>query len=106
MDKEELERQLALTKEQLDLAWAYIASLSKEVDYYYTRYNRLCKVKEESYNQVIVRVEDAAGNVEDVAGNVKEFNNVIVESFFDMNTLKYTMIIKLKEAENEQNKTK
>lgn len=99
MDKEELERQLALTKEQLDLAWAYIASLSKEVDYYYTRYNRLCKVKEESYNQVIVRVEDAAGNI-------KQFNNVIVESFFDMNTLKDTMIIKLKEAENEQTKTK
>lgn len=62
--------------------------------YYETRYKWLSKVKEESYKQVIVRVEDAAGNV-------KEFNNVIVESFFSMDILKDTMIIKLKEADNE-----
>lgn len=92
MDKEELERQLALARE-------HIAFLSKKAVYYENRYKWLSKVKEESYKQVIVRVEDAAGNV-------KEFNNVIVETFFYMNTLKDIMIIKLKEAENEQNKTK
>ena len=88
MDKEDLERQLALARE-------HIAYLSKKAVYYETRYKWLSKVKEECYNQVIVRVEDAAGNV-------KEFNNVIVESFFDMNTLKNTMIIKLKEADTNK----
>lgn len=92
MDKEYLEMQLALARE-------HIAYLSKKAVFYETRYKWLSKVKEECYKQVIVRLEDAAGNI-------KQFNNVIVESFFDMNTLKDTMIIKLKEAENEQNKTK
>lgn len=88
MDKEELERQLALARE-------HIAYLSKKAVYYETRYKWLSKVKEESYKQVFVRIEDAAGNV-------KEFNNVIVETFFNMNTLKDTMIIKLKEADTNK----